>query len=279
MSDLLFRGRGANIGVRAPAWQLRVAGALLALGLMELLDGLGVFEAAGLSITWARVTFMAGGALLAPSAVGVSLWGATAAAAGVLLAVSYTPVVQPLLPAFVRRDVPIPGTTPNAVVVFSGLVNGDGRVKGPALDRLLTGLQEAKRRRIPAVALSVVGDESDPTVPDSERDQRELVQAFAPEVEPRFVRRVFSTRDEALAFAALARTHRWQRVVAITTPSHTRRACAALEREGMVVECLPAVSRSYSPSRLANPVERRLAFADVMYETAATLLYRFRGWM
>jgi uncharacterized SAM-binding protein YcdF (DUF218 family) len=93
------------------------------------------------------------------------------------------------------------------------------------------------------------------------------------------VRRVFSTRDEALAFAALARTHRWQRVVAITTPSHTRRACAALEREGMVVECLPAVSRSYSPSRLANPVERRLAFADVMYETAATLLYRFRGWM
>jgi hypothetical protein len=85
VSDLLFRGRGANIGVRAPAWQLRVAGALLALGLMELLDGLGVFEAAGLSITWARVTFMAGGALLAPSAVGVWLWGATAAAAGVLL--------------------------------------------------------------------------------------------------------------------------------------------------------------------------------------------------
>ena len=279
MSDLLFRGRGANIGVRAPAWQLRVAGALLALGLMELLDSLGVFKAAGRSITWARVTFMVGGALLAPSAVGVWLWWATAAVSGVLLVVSYTPVMQPLLPAFVRRDTPVPGTTPDAVVVFSGSVNSDGRVKGPALDRLLTGLQEAKRRRIPAVALSVVGDERDATAPDSERDQRELVQAFAPEVEPRFVRRVFSTRDEALAFSALARTHGWQRVVVVTTPSHTRRACASLEHEGVVVECLPAVSRSYSPSRLANAEERRLAFADVVYETAATLLYRFRGWM
>ena len=47
----------------------------------------------------------------------------------------------------------------------------------------------------------------------------------------------------------------------------------------MGVECLPAVSRGYSPSRLANAEERRLAFADVVYETAATLLYRFRGWM
>jgi len=47
----------------------------------------------------------------------------------------------------------------------------------------------------------------------------------------------------------------------------------------MVVECLPAVSRSYAPSRLAHAEERRLAFADVVYETAATLLYRLRGWM
>jgi len=279
VSDLLFRGRGANVGVRAPAWQVRTAGALLGLGLMELLGSLGVFSALGLGVTVARVTFMAGGALLAPTAVGAWLWGATAATACVLLLVSYTPIVQPLLPPFVRRDAPVPGTVPDAVVVFSGSVNSDGRVKGAALDRLLTGLAEVKRRQIPQLALSVVGDEHDARTPDSERDQRELAQRFAPEVQLRFVHDVFSSRDEALAFSALARTHGWKRVLAITTPSHTRRACAALEREGMVVECLPAVSRSYSPSRLEHPEERRLAFADVLYETAATLLYRARGWM
>ncbi len=279
MSDLLFRGRGANVGVRAPAWQVRIAGAVLGLGLMELLGSLGVLSALRLSVTVARMFFMAGGALLAPTAIGAWLWGISAATACLLLLVSYTPVVKPLLPPFVRRDTPVPGTMPDAVVVFSGRVNGDGRVVGPALDRLLTGLAEVKRRQIGQLALSVVGDERDANAPDSERDQRELAERFAPEVQLRFVHDVSSTRDEALAFSAIARTYGWQRVLVITTPSHTRRACAALAHEGVVVECLPAISRSYSPSRLEHPEERRLAFGDVLYETAATVLYRVRGWM
>lgn len=279
MSDLLFRGRGANVGVRAPAWRLRIAGALLALGLMEVLSSLGVFSALGMSITVGRLLFMLGGALLAATALGAWLWGAMAAACVVLLLVSYTPIVQPLLSPFIRRDMAPPGVRADAVVVFSGSVNSDGRVKGPALDRLLTGLSEGKRRGVPELALSVVGDEDDARTPDSERDQREFAQTFAPELQLRFVRGVFSSRDEALAFSALARTHGWTRVIAVTTASHTRRACGALEHEGLRVECVPAVSRSYSPARLENAEERRLAFADVLYETAATLLYQARGWM
>lgn len=279
MSDLLFRGRGADIGVRAPTWKLRVAGAVLALGLMEVLSSLGVFSALGMSISTARLLFLVGGAVVAPSAIGAWLWGALVISTTVLLAVSYTPIMRPILPYFIRRDVVAAGRAADAVVVFSGSVNSDGRVMGPALDRLLTALAETKRRQVPELALSVVGDEDDPRGPDSERDQRELIQSFAPELQPRFVRNVFSSRDEALAFSALARTHGWTRVVAVTTPSHTRRACAALEHEGLVVECVPAVSRSYSPGRLQNAEERRLAFADVLYETAATVLYRFRGWI
>jgi uncharacterized SAM-binding protein YcdF (DUF218 family) len=98
-------------------------------------------------------------------------------------------------------------------------------------------------------------------------------------VNARFVRNVFSTRDEALAFAALARTHRWRRVVAITSPTHTARACAALEAVGLSVECRPASERVYDLSRLDRPGNRRLAFADLLYESTATLLYRARGWM
>ena len=278
MSDLLFRGRGADVGVRAPAWRVRLAGVLLGVAITQLAAALGVWSTLGLSITVARLLCVTAGALLATGTVGVWLWGIAGSLAAVLLVVSYTPVVKPLYPVFVRHDGDAAQPV-DAIVVLSGSVTSEGRVTGQALDRLLMGIAEARRRRVADLALSVVADDDDPTVATSERDQRELVQAFAPELTVRFVRDVHATRDEALSFAALARTHRWQRVLVITSPSHTRRACGALERAGLSVQCLPAVSRSYGPSRLDSPEDRRLAFGDVLYETAATLLYRSRDWM
>jgi uncharacterized SAM-binding protein YcdF (DUF218 family) len=203
---------------------------------MQMLAALGVFSALGVSATLARLICAAAGALLAPSAIGAWLWGITALTAGALLVASYTPVAAPLLANFVRRDgnAALP---PDAVVVFSGAVTAEGRVMGPALDRLLTGMAEAKRRRIPQLALSTVADETDPTVATSERDQRELALTFAPELQLRFVHDVHSTRDEALAFSALARTHGWQRVLVVTSPSHSRRACRAVEQAGLAVQC------------------------------------------
>jgi len=101
---------------------------------------------------------------------------------------------------------------------------------------------------------------------------------MAPDLTLRFVTHVHSTRDEALAFAAMARTHRWRRVVLVTSPLHSRRACAAVEHAGLPVLCAPAASREYALSRLDRPENRRLVFADVVYESAATLLYAVRGW-
>jgi uncharacterized SAM-binding protein YcdF (DUF218 family) len=279
VSDLLYRGRGAEVGVRAPAWRIRLAGALLGLFLMELLGSLGVLSLLGVGGHITRAVFLLGGALLATSAWGAWLWTATASLVLVHGVVAYTPLASRLFDQFVRRDAPVAGDPPDAVVVFSGTVTPEGRVMGQAMERLLSGLSEARRRTIPTLALSVVGDERDTSVPNSERDQRELVSAFAPELQLKFVYNVRSSRDEALAFSALARTYRWRRVLAITSASHTRRACAALEHEGPVVECLPAISRSYAPSRLESAGDRRAAFREVLYETAATLLYRGRGWM
>lgn len=278
MSDLLFRGRGADVGVRAPAWRVRVAGAVLGLAFVQLAAALGLWSTVGVTITTARALCMLLGALLAAGQRGSWLWSANLALGALLLIVSYTPLVVPLVPSFVRRDAE-GATPPDAVVVLSGAVTSDGRVMGPALERLLSGMAEARRRGIPELSLSVVADESDPTVAPSERDQRELALAFAPDLQLRFVRDVRSTRDEALAFAALARTHGWQRVLLVTSPTHTRRACAAFEKAGLRVQCLPAVSRSYSLARLDRPEPRRLAFGEIAYETAAALLYRIRGWI
>ena len=278
MSDLLFRGRDADSGVRAPIWRIRVAGALLALAAVQMAATLGVWQAVGMSVTTARLLTLVVGLWLAPTQRGVWLWSLSGAVGLLLLVVSYTPLVVPLAPYFVRRDADS-AQTPDAVVVLSGAVTSEGHVMGPALDRLLSGMAEAKRREVPYLALSIVGDESDPTVATSERDQRALARTFAPELQLRFVRHVRSTRDEALAFAALARTQGWRRVVLVTSPTHTRRACATVEATGLPVQCLPAVSRSYSLARLDRAEPRRLAFADVTYEAAAAMLYRLRGWL
>jgi len=276
MSDLLLRGRGRDVGVRAPAWVVRLAGALLGLLVYEVANGLGVWVAAGFSEHAARFSLMALGALLALSSVGAWLWLVAGVLTTLSLLVLYTPLVVPLAPPFVRRD--LPGPPPDAVLVFSGGVTSSGRVTGAALERLLDAMQLARSRRIPSMGLSVVADERDPRIPTSERDQRALLELGAPGLDARFVYHVHSTRDEALAFAALARTHGWRRVVAVTSPSHTRRACGALEAVGLTVECRPAAARVYDLTRLDRPSNRRLAFADVLYEAAATLFYRSRQW-
>ncbi|WP_396200773.1 YdcF family protein [Gemmatimonas sp.] len=280
MSDVLFRGRGADIGGRAPAWLVRSAGAVLGLAIMQFAAALGVWTAVGVSAFSARGALMVAGALLATSSLGSWLWLTSGVLGTVLMLVSYTPLVTPLIAPFVRRDDAIDGPRggPDAVVILSGSVTSEGRVTGAALERVISGFQQAHRRGIPVVALSVVGDDADPSVESSERDQRELAQLMAPELELRFVKHVHSTRDEALAFAAMARTHGWRRVVLVTSPLHSRRACATVEQAGLPVLCAPAASREYALSRLDRPENRRLAFADALYEGAATLLYASRGW-
>ncbi len=280
MSDLLFRGRGADVGGRAPAWLVRSAGAVMGLAIMQLAAALGVWTAVGVSSFTARLALMVAGALLAMTSRGAWLWLLAGVLSTMLMVVSYTPLVTPMVAPFIRRDVAAirAGSTADAVVILSGSVTSEGRVTGPALERLISGLQQARLLGIPVVALSVVGDDADPTVENSERDQRDLAQLMAPDRELRFVRNVHSTRDEALAFAAMARTHGWRQVVLVTSPLHSRRACATVEHAGLAVRCVPAASREYALSRLDRPENRRLAFADVVYESAATLLYAVRGW-
>lgn len=275
--DLLFRGRGADVGVRAPAWLVRVAGAVLAVGLAWLADAVGVWFTIGVSRWMASLGAVVVGLAIAPTVLGMLLWVVGAILTAVLLLVMFTPIVRPLAATFVRADAP-GDRPPDAVVVLSGSVSDDGLMTGQALDRLLSGMQLATSRRVPSLALSVVSASGQPGI-RSEADQRALVAMAAPLVTPRFVHNVHSTRDEALAFAALARTHGWQHVIVVTSPMHSRRACAALEVAGLHVECVPAAGRDYAIRRLDSAEDRRLAFRDVVYESAATLLYRTRRWM
>ncbi len=275
--DLLFRGRGADVGVRAPGWLVRVGGAALAMGIGRLADALGLWSLLGVPRWISTLGSMVLGAFLAPTALGGALWLVAAVLSVFLMFVMFTPVTRSLVPPFVRADQP--GTAVDAVMVLSGGVTDDGRMTGQSLDRLLSALARVRERSVGQLALSVVESSGPLPKRSSEADQRALAQLGAPQVTVRFVYNVHSTRDEALAFAALARTHGWTRVMVVTSPMHSRRACAAFEMVGLSVECRPAEGRDYSVRRLESSEDRRLAFADVVYEVAATFLYRSRGWM
>jgi uncharacterized SAM-binding protein YcdF (DUF218 family) len=275
--DVLLRGRGAEVGVRAPAWLVRCCGAMLGIAFVALADLLGVWGILGIPMWVVHLVAMAGGALVAPTRAGVMLWWLNGGVGALLILVMHTPLVRPLVPAFVRADAP--GANVDAVVVLSGGLTDDGLIGGQALDRLLSAMSLVRDRAIAELAVSIVVVEDSPGRASSEADQRALVALAAPQVSVRFVRDVHSTRDEALAFSALARTHGWRRVAVVTSPMHTARACGAIAKAGLVVECRPAAPRDYSLRNLDSGGSRRLAFIDVLYETTATVLYRVRGWM
>ena len=89
--------------------------------------------------------------------------------------------------------------------------------------------------------------------------------------------RVMSTHDEALQVAEIARSRGWKHIVLVTSPFHSRRACATFEKTGLVVSCAPSDSRDIAVKRLKYPHDRIGAFGMWLYETAGTLRYRQRG--
>ncbi|MGV3709293.1 MAG: YdcF family protein [Gemmatimonas sp.] len=275
--DLLLRGRGAEVGARAPLWLLRLCGAAIALAIYLLAHLLGITDITGISPFALALPALALGALLAPTRAGSVLWLVLGIEATVISLVAFTPVMRAPAQQFVRRD---SGSQPiDAVVVLSASINGEGYLSLVALNRLMSGVDEARKRNARTIALSIIDNESTDFPETSERDQRALMSTIAPDLTVMFVRNVHSTRDEALNFVALGNTHHWQRIAVVTSPLHSRRSCRTFEKAGIAVSCAPAAPREFSISRLGSLSSRLNVFKDTMYESVATMLYSMRGWI
>lgn len=178
----------------------------------------------------------------------------------------------------VRSD-SLPGRPVDAVVILSGNLTREGRIGSEALARLLAGLE--LRRRLPArhlVLTSIHRLRRDDTL-SSEPDQRALIARFDPEAVLHVVGPVRDTHDEAVAATGLARQQGWRRLVVVTSPLHTRRACATFERQGLSIVCRASDSRDYSLNLRRAPADRLEAFRDWLYEAVGTKVYRIRGWL
>jgi uncharacterized SAM-binding protein YcdF (DUF218 family) len=77
----------------------------------------------------------------------------------------------------------------------------------------------------------------------------------------------------------IARPNRWGTLAVVTSPMHSRRACATFEAVGFKVVCVPAAVRGSGLYAGANAEDRLRAFRAWLYETFATASYKSRGWI
>jgi uncharacterized SAM-binding protein YcdF (DUF218 family) len=193
------------------------------------------------------------------------------AAAALWLLVSFTPATRLLSDGLVRRD---PLRTADAVFVFASRVQADGEPTADAMSRLLKGLQLVSEGRAPRLIVS----ETPHSRPYAEI-AREWARDMAPKAEILVVGPIRNSREEAVAVARLCREHGWRRVVAVTSPVHTRRAAAALEGAGLEVVAVPSVEARYDLETLDQPGDRRRGFAAALHERLGWIAYSRRGWL
>jgi len=217
------------------------------------------------------------GALFGPTRLRALVWVPAAIIAATCIIVAYTPIVSKLAPPLIRRD-SIPGRV-DAVAVLSMGITPDGMMRSEGLDRLLTGLSLAKRGVAPVVLVSREQRGLAGKPVSDAADLSNIVALANPMARVIFVDSVFTTRTEAIRMAAIARANHWSKIAVVTSPMHTKRACATFEAVGLRVVCVPASVRGSGLYAGANAEDRLRAFRSWLYEVFASSSYKSRDWI
>jgi uncharacterized SAM-binding protein YcdF (DUF218 family) len=191
----------------------------------------------------------------------------------ICIAVAYTPLVSAVGRPLIRRD-RIPARV-DAIAVLSAGFTPDGMMRRETLERLLSGIMLARRGLAPVMLVSM---ERANRGSDS-ADLQSVTSLIGDGTRTILVDSVTTTRTEALRMKTIAQANGWQTLAVVTSPLHTRRACATFEAVGFRVVCVPATVRGSGliPGSIAE--DRLRDFRSWLYETFATDSYRRRGWI
>ena len=217
------------------------------------------------------------GAILGATRLRPLLWIAAGIIALLCIAIAYTPIVSTLAQQVVRRD-QIPARV-DAIAVLSAGLSSDGMMRSETLDRLLTGLALAKQGLGQTLLISREQRNFGGKVVSDSADQQSLLSLAQPSAQIIFVDSVVTTRTEAQRMKAIAQAHGWLRIAVVTSPMHTRRACATFVAVGFNVVCVPAAVRGSGLHEGSSAEDRLRSFRSWLYETFATSSYRRRGWI
>lgn len=197
---------------------------------------------------------------------------ATAGLALIWLAVVSTPLTIWMAKDLPRRDVL---AAADAVFVLGSRIQDDGEVTTSAMSRLVHALELLGQDKAPRLVLS----ELPPPYAAYAPVARTLMAHLGLKHELLTVGPVRSTREEALLVAKLFGERGMRRVLLVTSPTHSRRAAAAFEREGLEVVSSPATETRFDLERLSEPDERLFAFGTLLHERVGIQVYRWRGWI
>lgn len=239
--------------------------------------GIGVTEVIGNPLLlgfWDYLPLLGGpvGAVLALTRARALLWTAGAFICATYLVVGGTGAVVPAARALVRQDRLQPV---EAVVVLSSDIQRDGDLTAQAQDRLLHGLEVLHGGFARRLVLTRLPPPKKSYVPAVREEMRQLGLDYPIDE----TGAVASTHDEALAVGALARRKGWDRVILVSSPTHTRRAGAMFEKAGVRVLCSPCVEREFDLESLNTMGDRLKAFRHWLHETVSYEVNRRRGWL
>lgn len=217
------------------------------------------------------------GALLGVTRLRPLLWIGAGVLAALCIVVAYTPFVSTLAGPLIRRD--SVSARVDAIAILSAGVTSDGMMRSETLDRLLGGLSLARRGIAPVVLVSRERVAYFGRLVSDSADLQNVATLIGVPAQIIFVDSIFTTRTEALRMRAVASPHDWKTLAVVTSPMHSRRACATFEAVGFKVVCAPAVVRESGLSPGGNAQDRLRGFRSWLYETFATDSYRRRGWI
>ncbi len=205
------------------------------------------------------------------------VWVAVAGWTVLLLIAALTPI-SPLISRWWIRTDPVDRPV-SAVVVLSGGTSEDTTIAGEAMDRLIAGIELARGQPSPILVTTLEETQMTTGPVSSEVDQARIIGMLGGSVEWLQTTLAHSTHDEAVGAMALLSGRGVHRIAVVTSPMHTRRACATFEATGFEVVCVAARLRSISAFALAGPTDRIQAFGAWVYELLGMAEYRVRGWI
>jgi uncharacterized SAM-binding protein YcdF (DUF218 family) len=186
--------------------------------------------------------------------------------------VAFTPLCSWMYAGLLRRDAPAPA---DAVFVSSSRLQLDGELTTTAMNRLIHGLEVIGSGQAPRLILA----ELRPPQPSYAAVARGLMARLGVHAELLVVGPVDSTRDEAVAVAALCRQRGLRSLVLVSSPTHSRRAAQTLEHEGLTVIASPCMETRFDLESLDRADERLGAFGNLLHERVGLFVYARRGWI
>lgn len=189
-------------------------------------------------------------------------WYAAGITTFLVLVVGYTPMMPRLMKSLVLTA---PPQKADAIVVLSSSTNAEGRMSLEALDRLIQGASLYREGYAPAIVLT----ELDDFYPEPKKDLDTVFGLLPNRPYIVSVGPVHSTADEAKLVRKAAEERNWNKILLVTSPTHSKRAARIFEKQKLEVISVPCPERKFTMSSMKKPVERWDAFHRYFYEKLA----------